>query len=78
MRLERNIVPNIEEGADFTLEMSYLPSDLRAVIGKKNTLSLSHFYFDVAVDTLRTRFLKTSEYITITAPPAAELLSSAA
>lgn len=72
VRLERNIVPIIEEGADFTLEMSYLPSDLRTIISKKNALPLPHFFFEAAVDMLRSRFLKTPEYITITAPPAAE------
>jgi formylglycine-generating enzyme required for sulfatase activity len=72
VRLERNIVPIIEEGADFDQEMSYLPSDLRAVVSKKNALPLPHFYFDAAVDALRNRFLKTPEYVTITTPPPAE------
>lgn len=72
VRLERNIVPIIEEGADFTQEMSYLPSDLRAVVSKKNALPLPHFFFEAAVDMLRTRFLKSPEYVTITAPPPAE------
>ncbi len=72
VRLERNIVPIVEEGADFSREMSYLPADLRAIISKKNALPLPHFFFDAAVDMLRTRFLKTPEYITITAAPAAE------
>jgi formylglycine-generating enzyme required for sulfatase activity len=72
VRLERNIVPIIEEGADFTHEMGYLPADVRAVVSKKNALPLAHFFFDAAVEMLRTRFLKTPEYITITAPPAAE------
>ncbi|HLV33558.1 MAG TPA: SUMF1/EgtB/PvdO family nonheme iron enzyme, partial [Spirillospora sp.] len=77
VRLERNIVPIIEEGADFNQEMSYLPSDLRAIISKKNALPLLHFYFDAAVEMLRTRFLKTPEYITITAPPPAESAEAA-
>ena len=72
VRLERNIVPIIEEGADFNQEMSYLPSDLRSVVSKKNALPLMHFYFDAGMEMLRTRFLKTPEYITITAPPPAE------
>ena len=72
VRLERNIVPIIEEGADFDHEMGYLPADVRAIVSKKNALPLHHFYFDAAVEMLRTRFLKTPEYITITTPPAAE------
>jgi formylglycine-generating enzyme required for sulfatase activity len=72
VRLERNIVPIIEEGTDFLHEMSYLPSDVRAVVSKKNPLPLTHFFFDAALEMLRTRFLKTPEYITITTPPGAE------
>lgn len=72
VRLERNIVPITEEGVDFSREMGYLPSDLRAIISKKNALPLPHFFFDAAVETLRTRFLKTPEYVTITAPPPTE------
>ncbi len=72
VRLERNIVPIIEEGADFGREMGYLPADVRAIVSKKNALPLPHFFFDAAVEMLRTRFLKTPEYIAITAPPAAE------
>jgi formylglycine-generating enzyme required for sulfatase activity len=72
VRLERNIVPIIEEDADFTLEMSYLPSDLRPIISKKNALPLPHFFFDAAVEMLRTRFLKTPEYVKITEPPATD------
>jgi hypothetical protein len=72
VRLQRNIVPIIEEGADFSREIAYLPSELHAKISKKNALPLSHFYFDAAMDALRTRFLKSPEYITITAPPPAE------
>ncbi len=72
VRLERNIVPVIEEGADYSREMGYLPEDLRAVLSKKNALPLPHFFFDAAVDMLRTRFLKTPEYIQITDAPAAE------
>ncbi|GAB4570674.1 MAG: hypothetical protein Kow0077_05340 [Anaerolineae bacterium] len=69
VRLERNIVPVIEEGADFEHEMGYLPEGLRAVIRKKNGLPLPHFFFDAAMEMLRTRFLKTPEYIRVTAAP---------
>jgi len=72
VRLERNIVPIIEEGADFTREMGYLPSDLRAIVSKKNALPLPHFFFDAAVEMLRTRYLKWPEYIRITDVPASE------
>jgi formylglycine-generating enzyme required for sulfatase activity len=72
VRLGRNIVPIIEEGADFEHEMNCLPEDVRAIVSKKNTLPLTHFFFDAAVEMLRTRFLKTPEYITITEPPDAE------
>lgn len=69
VRLARNIVPVIEEGADFNREMGYLPHDLREIVSKKNALPLSHFYFDAAAEMLRTRFLKTPEYIRITEEP---------
>jgi formylglycine-generating enzyme required for sulfatase activity len=72
VRVERNIVPIVEEGADFSREMGYLPSDVRAIVSKKNALPLPHFFFDAAVDMLQARFLKTPEYIKITAPPTAE------
>ena len=72
VRLERNIVPIVEEGADFDRELSCLLPDLRAILSKKNALPLTHFYFDAAVEMLRTRFLKTPEYVAITAPPPAE------
>ncbi|MCB9450521.1 MAG: SUMF1/EgtB/PvdO family nonheme iron enzyme [Anaerolineaceae bacterium] len=72
VRLGRNIVPVVEEGADFTREVAYLPTDIRAVISKKNALPLPHFFFDAAVDMLRTRFLKTPEYVAITAAPATD------
>jgi Sulfatase-modifying factor enzyme 1/TIR domain len=72
VQLERNIVPIIEEGADFTREMSYLPDPLRAVVSKKNALPLTHFYFEEGMDKLRNRFLKTPEYVTITTPSADE------
>lgn len=69
VHLGRNIVPIVEEGADFNREMSYLPSDLRDIVSKKNALPMSHFFFDAAVEILRTRFLKTPEYIQITETP---------
>lgn len=72
VRLERNIVPIIDEGVDFDREMGYLPSDLRGIVSKKNALPLSHFYFDAAVERLRTGFLKSPEYIRITDTPPAD------
>ena len=72
VRLERNIVPVIEEGVNFSQEMGYLPAELREITSRKNALPLSHFYFDAGMEMLRTRFLKTPEYIRITEAPAAE------
>jgi formylglycine-generating enzyme required for sulfatase activity len=72
VRLKRNIIPILEEGVDFVHEMSYLPPELRTIISKKNSLPLSHFYFEAAVDMLRNRFLKPSQIIRITMPPPAE------
>ena len=73
VRLERNIVPIIEEGADFAREMTYLPPDVRATVSKKNALPLPHFFFEAAVEMLRSRFLKTPEYIRLTKAPSAEV-----
>jgi formylglycine-generating enzyme required for sulfatase activity len=72
VRLNRNIVPIIEEGANFEKEISYLPADLRAVIGKKNGVVLYQDYFEAAMDKLRTRFLKTPAYVEISMPSAVE------
>jgi formylglycine-generating enzyme required for sulfatase activity len=72
IRLERNIVPIIEEGADFIHEISHLPEDLRLVISKKNALPLPHYFFDAAVEMLRNRFLKSPQHVRITEPPAEE------
>jgi hypothetical protein len=72
VRLNRNIVPIIEEGSRLEKELSYLPVDLRAVIGKKNAVALYHDYFEAAMDKLRTRFLKAPAYVEISTPPAAE------
>jgi len=73
VRLNRNIVPIVEEEADFTKELSYLPETLRDTISKKNMLPLHHFFFDAAMDMLRTRFLKIPNYVKIQKPPTREL-----
>ncbi|MBI1282504.1 MAG: SUMF1/EgtB/PvdO family nonheme iron enzyme [Anaerolineaceae bacterium] len=73
VRLGRNIVPIIEEGADFNREVSYLPLDLRAILIKKSALSLPNDYFEAGMDKLRTRFLKTPEYISVTTLSISEL-----
>lgn len=65
VRLERNIVPIVEEGADFQRELAYLPVEIRDAISKKNALPLPHFFFDAALEMLRTRFLKAPEYIPV-------------
>lgn len=72
VRLDRNIVPVIEEGADFERELSHLPDELREVVRRKNGLPLPHFYFEAAMDALRTRFLKTPEYVRIQETPPAD------
>lgn len=72
IRLERNIVPIVEEGADFNREMGYLPSDLRDIVSKKNMVRILHDYFEEGVERLRTRFLKTPEYVRITEAPLVE------
>jgi hypothetical protein len=48
--------------------MSYLPSDVRDIISKKNHVRLMDDYFEAGMEKLRTRFLKTPEYISVTAP----------
>lgn len=66
VRLNRNIVPIVEEEMSLLQqEISYLPEKLREIIAKKNALPLPHFFFDPAMDMLRTRFLKTPEYVQI-------------
>ena len=72
VRLDRNIVPIIELGVDFDHETSFLPDDLRAIVRKKNGLPLHDFYFELGMDALRTRFLKSPEYVKIKAAPATD------
>lgn len=74
VRLNRNIVPIVDEEANFNQEISYLPERLRHIISKKNALPLPHFYFDAAMAMLRTRFLKTPEYIRVLDTPSDELI----
>jgi len=71
--LDRNIVPIIEEDADFTTELAYLPLPLRQTIERKSGLPFLHFYFDAAMDMLRKRFLKTPEYVHIQETPVEEV-----
>lgn len=66
VRLERNIVPLIDDDADFSREIGYLPSELREVISKKNSVRLLHDYFEEGLQRVRNRFLKIPEYIQIT------------
>ncbi len=72
VRLDRNIVPVIEEGADFERELGHLPDALRAVVSRKNGLPLPHFFFEAAMEMLRTRFLKTPEYVRVQETPPAD------
>jgi parallel beta-helix repeat protein len=72
VRLERNIVPVVDEGADFMNEMQHLPQALREVVSRKNPLPAPHFFFDAAMEMLRTRYLKPPSYVTINATPANE------
>ena len=55
VRLERNIIPLIEEGTDLSHEMTYLPNELQAAISKKNGVRILHDYFDEGMEKIRTR-----------------------
>ncbi len=57
LRLNRNVVPIMEEGFDFEVERHYLPDSLRE-LPRFNGVPLYHFYFDAAMDILRNRFLR--------------------
>jgi tetratricopeptide (TPR) repeat protein len=73
MRLQRNIVPVVEEGVDFSRETDYLPEHLRDEFRRYNALPLVHFYFDAAMDTLINRFLKQLvENVALTTLPSSE------
>ena len=77
MRLQRNIVPVIEEGFDFSHETEYLPQHLRDEFRRYNTLPLVHFYFDAVMDTLINRFLQQSvENVSVTTLPSSESLQA--
>ena len=57
LRLKRNIVPVMEAGFSFGSEAIALPESLRD-LPRYNGIPLYHYYFDAAMETLRTRFLK--------------------
>ncbi len=59
LRLNRNIVPVLEESFDIEAEKGKLPNSLRD-LPCLSGVPLHHFYFDAAMDTLRNRFLKNS------------------
>jgi TIR domain len=60
LKHKRNIVPIWEAGFSFQAEAKYLPESLRD-LPRFNGLPLYHFYFDAAMEALRTRFLKPTE-----------------
>ena len=45
VRQDRNIVPIIEEDADFNTEMAYLPKPLRATISRKKCATIESILF---------------------------------
>jgi len=74
LRNNRNIIPIVDEDANFAEEIQYLPADIRDKLSKHNALPISHYYFDAAMDYLRSRFLKKPEYpIVLDAVPPQDL-----
>jgi hypothetical protein len=61
VELNRNIVPVIDEGANFEKEASCLPSDLCGIIKDKSALNYSHEYYKASLKKLRKQFLKTAQ-----------------
>lgn len=57
LTLRRNIVPVMEAGFSFSTEAKHLPDSLRD-LPRFNGIPIYHFYFDAAMETLRSRFLK--------------------
>ncbi|MCU0466203.1 MAG: right-handed parallel beta-helix repeat-containing protein [Anaerolineae bacterium] len=57
LRLERNIIPVIDEGVKIEDEMAFLPAEVRARVQTKNAVKLSHDYFDAFAERVRS-FLK--------------------
>jgi tetratricopeptide (TPR) repeat protein len=73
MKLQRNIIPIVEEGFDFMRETQHLPDYLRDAFRRYNALPLIHFYFDAAMDILVNRFLKEPvAHVKLTLPSPAE------
>ncbi len=54
---KRNIVPILDAGFSFHAEARHLPPSLRD-LPRFNGIPIYHFYFDAAMQTLRSRFLK--------------------
>lgn len=71
MRLQRNIVPIIEEGFPFEREVrKYLPQALAEDFLRLSAVRLFHDYFEAGMDRLRNQFLKNPVYgIAITPTP---------
>jgi hypothetical protein len=63
VRLYRNIIIIVEEGANFTEEIGYLLQRLRILIIGKSRLSLAHFLFDALIGGGRSRFLRSPDYV---------------
>lgn len=57
LSLKRNIVPVFESNFSFSHEAKHLPESLRD-LPRFNGVPIYHYYFDAAMETLRTRFLK--------------------
>ncbi|MCC6617136.1 MAG: tetratricopeptide repeat protein [Anaerolineae bacterium] len=57
IQMERNIVPVLANGFDFSANMRYLTGTL-AELKERNALPVPHEYFDEAMERLRKRFLR--------------------
>lgn len=65
IRLNRNIVLVLDGDIDFDNEITYLPEQIRTIVGNINPV---HIYQDIGIHLLRTRFLKSQESIKVYEP----------
>lgn len=68
MRLQRNIVPIMEDGFEMKREFAFLPPAMGEQLGRWNGLRLFHDYFDDAIEKLDTRFLKPPAFLVSITP----------
>jgi len=73
LRLERNIIPILDESVELEKEIIYLDQPLKAEILKRNSLPYSHYYSESFMQKLQEKFLGQPVSVIISPTPTDEL-----